>query len=139
MESFDAKRTSWEGLWWHNKTNYFSSAAINLKALKDFKGSVRLFVRKNSSYENGKNGRPNYVFSICDAKAESPKSIAVLDNSTALKIERLKEVLREAHEAMMIKLQSESYAVAGQCYEEAIDIIKDITGEEWEFRFCEFG
>ena len=62
LETFDNKQTKWEGLWWHGEYNGFSSATIDLSALKQFKGKVRLYVRKNKFYENGKNRRPNYFF-----------------------------------------------------------------------------
>ena len=69
LERFDNKQTKWEGLWWNPSTNYFSSAAINLKQLREFKGTVRMYVRKNAYFNNGENGRPNYVFSFRDANA----------------------------------------------------------------------
>ena len=70
LETFDNKQTNWEGLWWHSEYNGFSSACIDLSALKKFKGKVRLFVRKNKFYNKGENGRPNYHFCIKDANAD---------------------------------------------------------------------
>lgn len=66
-ESFRSKdkiTTAWEGLWWHPESGYFSSKAFDLTGLKQFKGSVRIFVKKNKYFNKGKNGRPNYLFSI---------------------------------------------------------------------------
>ena len=77
LEVFDQKRTKWEGLWYHNDTHYYSSAAINLSQLKKFKGTVRIFARKNRWYNDGENGRPNMVFTICDSDAENPREIEV--------------------------------------------------------------
>lgn len=69
LEVFDGKQTSWEGLWYHPETAGFSSASINLSALKKFKGAVRLYVRKNKFYNKGENGRPNYVFCLRDSRS----------------------------------------------------------------------
>lgn len=79
LETFDAKQTNWSGLWWHKEYNGFSSAAINLAALKNFKGTVRLFVRKNRYYNGGENGRPNYVFCLKDANSSSFTVLEVED------------------------------------------------------------
>ena len=67
LESFKSKdktTTAWEGLWWHPENGYFSSKAFDLTGLKQLKGSLKIFVKKNKYYNNGKNGRPNYLFSI---------------------------------------------------------------------------
>ena len=80
LETFDNKQTKWEGLWWHGEYNSFSSAAIDLSALKQFKGKVRLYVRKNKFYENGKNGRPNYFFCIKDSKADASRLLEIEDD-----------------------------------------------------------
>ncbi len=79
METFTQKRTKWEGLWWNNTSNSFVSGAFNMKALKDFKGSVRIVAKKNKFYEGGKNGRPNYVFSIYDAETAEERYLEVED------------------------------------------------------------
>lgn len=65
-ETFDRKQTNWIGLWYHPEYNGYSSPSINLKVLKDFKGSVRLYLRKNKLFEKGSN-KPNYVISIKDS------------------------------------------------------------------------
>lgn len=77
LEPFDNKQTNWEGLWWHSEYNGFSSAAINLSALRKFKGTVRLYVRKNKYYNNGENGRPNYHFCLKDAQADMFRTIEI--------------------------------------------------------------
>ena len=64
LKVFDGKQTNWEGLWWHPEYCGFSSASINLSKLKEFKGTVRLYVRKNKFFNGGENGRPNYHFCI---------------------------------------------------------------------------
>lgn len=77
LEVFDKKQTKWEGLWWHPEYAGFSSATLNLSKLKQFKGSVRLYVRKNKFFNNGENGRPNYCFCIKDSDSEIFKTIEV--------------------------------------------------------------
>ena len=79
LRTFDAKTTTWEGLWYHPETLGYSSAAINLSKLKEFKGTVRLYVKKNRFYNGGENGRPNYVFCIRDASSEYPCDIDIVD------------------------------------------------------------
>lgn len=79
MDTFDRKQTNWEGLWYQKNGQYFQSVAIDISELKKFKGVVRLFVRKNKFYNNGENGRPNYVFCIRDAKSDLAEDIEIED------------------------------------------------------------
>lgn len=81
MKTFDCKQTSWEGLWYHPETLGYTSAAINLSKLKQFKGAVRIYVRKNKYYNGGENGRPNYVFCIKDAKSETFVDADICDDN----------------------------------------------------------
>lgn len=69
LEKFDKKETEWKGLWYHPEYGGFSSEAINLSKLKEFKGTVRVYVRKNKFYKKGSKA-PNYSFCIKDSKAE---------------------------------------------------------------------
>ena len=78
MKTFDCKQTKWEGLWWHPEYAGFSSSSINLAKLKEFKGNVRLLVRKNKYYNNGENSRPNYLFCIKDSKSDIFRNIEVV-------------------------------------------------------------
>jgi len=80
MKTFDAKQTSWEGLWFHPETNGYISATFNLSKLKQFKGTVRMYVRKNKFYNSGENGRPNYVFCIKDSDSETFSEVEVIDD-----------------------------------------------------------
>ena len=79
LEPFDGKQTKFIGLWYHPDLHYYKSPVINLSQLKKFKGAVILKVVKNKYYNNGENGRPNYVFSFVDAQSEREKEIAVED------------------------------------------------------------
>ena len=79
LEPIDGKMTKWEGLWWHPEQMQYTSACINLADIRKFKGNVRLVVRKNRYYNGGENGRPNYCFSLRDAKSESAVLMQVED------------------------------------------------------------
>ena len=57
LEVFDGKQTNWGGLWWQPQSLYFTSQTISLAQLRKFKGDVRLVVKKNKYFDNGKNGR----------------------------------------------------------------------------------
>ena len=61
MDTFDRKQTNWEGLWYQKNGQYFQSVAIDI------------------SYNNGENGRPNYVFCIRDAKSDLAEDIEIED------------------------------------------------------------
>lgn len=74
MDTYSKKQTNWEGLWHRNGVSGFCSRVIDASELKKFNGSVRIYVRKNKYYNNGKNGRPNYVFCIAEANNESDDS-----------------------------------------------------------------
>lgn len=80
-EVIEKKQTNWLGLWHHPEYNGFSSAAIDLSALRDFKGLVRLYVRKNKFYEKGSN-KPNYCFCLKDANSPTFTSIGVVEDGT---------------------------------------------------------
>ena len=80
LEPFDGKRTKWGGLWYHQHNRCFSSESFDLADIKKFKGRVRIVVRKNRFYDNGKNGRPNYVFMIVDSKNEKWKEFIIEDD-----------------------------------------------------------
>lgn len=81
LEVIDGKATNWGGLWWQPDSMYFTSQTISLAELRKFKGQVRLVVRKNKFYNNGENGRPNYVFLLRDAKSENPLKLEVAEKT----------------------------------------------------------
>ena len=140
LEPIDGKQTIWDGLWWHPEYNGFSSRVISLADLKKFKGAVRLYVRKNRFYNNGENGRPNYLFCLKDANADVFRTLEVEeDDSLSGKIKRLAEVLHEGNRnGDIMMLPSESVARADQLFHEAIEIVEDITGEKWDFSYITF-
>lgn len=99
MEKFEDKQTRWEGLWYHQDGKYFSSAAINLSKLKNFKGTIRFYVRKNKYYNNGENGRPNYIFCIRDSKSDYEHEIEIKDVKDGERLYTAEEVKACIHGA----------------------------------------
>lgn len=65
---FANARTEWQGLWYHPEYHNYSSAFLNLKALKDFKGTCQVRMFKNRQKRKGDN-RPTYLFTICSKDA----------------------------------------------------------------------
>ena len=63
IEVQEKKSTSWEGLWWKADYQNFVSQPFPISDLKDLSGEVRLVVRKNKYYQQGKD-YPNYNFSF---------------------------------------------------------------------------
>ena len=56
---------------------------ISLAQLRKFKGNVRLYMRKNKYYENGKNNRPNYTWCLKDANSSTFIDVDVIDDPEA--------------------------------------------------------
>ena len=77
-QNFDKKTTSSIGVWYDKVAHNFKSAVIDLSALKDFKGTVRVVLIKNKFYEKDSN-KPNYVMYITDSKSSNPRVIEILD------------------------------------------------------------
>ena len=142
LEVIDGKATNWGGLWWQAESNYFISQVISLAQLRKFKGNVRLIVRKNKFFNNGENGRPNYVFLFKDAKGENPFVLEVNEDEDSIqsKVDKLTEILRQGHDGSEHRmLPSESQARAEYLESQAIKLIEEITGEEWYFAYTYFG
>ena len=78
LKVIDGKQTEKGALWWHPETASFSSQNISLAALREFKGSVKLVVKKNVYYKKGST-RPNYVFWLRDSKAEDALELGLED------------------------------------------------------------
>lgn len=78
LKVIDGKQTEMGGLWWHPKQATFTSQTINLSQLREFKGNVRLIVKKNAFFKQGTD-RPNYVFWLRDAKEDEALELSVED------------------------------------------------------------
>lgn len=90
LKVIDGKQTSWEGLWWHPEYAGFSSATISLAQLREFKGNVRLYVRKNKFYQRG-GDRPNYCFCLKDSSSPTFTEIGIEDDATKVEGRPYKE------------------------------------------------
>lgn len=88
MKPYDAKQTKWEGLWYHPEYGGFSSAAFSLSDLREFKGPVRLYVKKNRFFNGGENSRPNYHFTIKDANSQTFHALEVEDENEEIYTDR---------------------------------------------------
>lgn len=62
--------SGWNGLWWHPEYGNFSSAPIDVSSLPK-SGKIRICVKKNPNYNNGRNQAPNYLYSIKGAGSAS--------------------------------------------------------------------
>ena len=63
------------GLWSGSEGDTFVSQAFDIDDIKDVKGMVRVYICKNPSYENGKNGRPDYLLTIYMKTARKPNTL----------------------------------------------------------------
>ena len=63
------------GLWSGSEGDTFVSQAFDIDDIKDIKGMVRVYICKNPSYENGKNGRPDYLLTIYMKTARKPNTL----------------------------------------------------------------
>jgi hypothetical protein len=78
LKPFDKQQTEWLGLWYHPESYGFTSEALNLSDLREFKGRVRLYVRKNKFYQKDSN-RPNYCFCLKESSAlENDKLVEII-------------------------------------------------------------
>lgn len=141
METFDKKQTSWEGLWYHQEYNGYSSKAFNLKKLKNFKGTVRFYMYKNRNIKG--TNRPNYVICIKDSKSDSFNEIEIEEDESIQDkinlINELKEIMHEGnHNADVMRLPSETQADAQALMKRAIEIIEQLTNEKWNFQYLTF-
>lgn len=78
MKPFDKKTTGSIGLWWDPNSQYFTSGSINLSVLKEFKGNVKIIVKKNRYYSKESN-RPNRLAFIVGCKSDKAKLVTVED------------------------------------------------------------
>ena len=94
FQPYDGKQTTWAGLWWHPEVNGFSSEVLNLATIRQFKGNVRLYMRKNKFFNSGENGRPNYCFCLRSTSAEKdePWEVEGMDAEPEERLYTRKEV-----------------------------------------------
>ena len=79
LKVIENQRTDWGGLWYNAGNHSYSSEAINLAELRKFKGTVRIYMKKNRYYDKELN-RPNYVFTIASVKSDRFTDLSVVDD-----------------------------------------------------------
>ena len=139
----EATKTKWEGLW-NNREGVYSGRVIK-KA--DIPAYARLILRYNKYYEKDGN-RPRFVY--CFANGDAADAITLeqeTDDQMTLeeaenlleKIEELRNVMRRGNSnGDVMMLPSESMASANELMKDAIRLVEEITGEEWEFSYITF-
>lgn len=135
-----SEKTKWQGLW-NNREGVYSGKVIKKS---DIPAYSRLIVRYNKFYEKD-GSKPRFVY--CFANGDSAKAITMEcdhDEYRTLKelnskIDELKDVMRQGKEnGYMMALPSQSQAAAADLMQRAIEIIEEITGEEWDFSYITF-
>ena len=96
MKIFERQKTDWVGLWKDEDNKMYISPSVNLKPFKDFKGNVRVIVRKNKFYTKGSN-RPQMQLMIVDsqsmnAKDIEPYEIKIKDGKKVIAVETAIEI-----------------------------------------------
>ena len=135
-----SEKTQWHGLWYQREGVY--SGYVIKKS--DIPEKARLILRYNKYYDKGSN-KPRFVY--CFANGDSADAITMqveheeyvsLEDLTS-KIEELAEIMRQGNcNADMMMLPSQSAASAESLMEKAIDIIEELTGEEWNFTYITY-
>lgn len=135
-----SEKTQWQGLWYQREGVY--SGYVIKKA--DIPKKARLILRYNKYYDKDSN-KPRFVY--CFANGDSADAITMqveheeyvsLEDLTS-KIEELAEIMRQGNcNANMMMLPSQSAASAEGLMRKAIDIIEELTGEEWNFTYITY-
>lgn len=135
-----SEKTQWQGLWYQREGVY--SGYVIKKA--DIPKKARLILRYNKYYDKDSN-KPRFVY--CFANGDSADAITMqveheeyvsIEDLTS-KIEELAEIMRDGnHNADSLSLPSESQASAEYLMKKAIELVEEITGEEWNFSYWTF-
>lgn len=135
-----SEKTQWQGLWYQREGVY--SGYVIKKA--DIPKKARLILRYNKYYDKDSN-KPKFVY--CFANGDSADAITMqveheeyvsLEDLTS-KIEELAEIMRQGNcNADMMMLPSQSAASAESLMRKAIDILEELTGEEWNFTYITY-
>ena len=139
-----SEKTEWKGLW-KNREGIYSGQTIKKSDIPNY---ARLIVRYNKFYESDSN-KPRFVY--CFANGDSANAITIertkeeyWDGQELVdlkeKVEDLADIMRRGNRnADVVMLPSESQYIAESLIKSAIEIIEDITGEKWDFRFLTWG
>ena len=123
--------TKWEGLWEQDRKGLYAGQVIKKKEIPPY---TRIVIRKNKFYEKGCN-RPSFVYCFADSDGFKEKCISLeYKESIQEKVNELTDLLIEANYCPMM-LPSESQARAQSMMNRAIELVEEITGEEWRFEY----
>ena len=73
LQSSTDKRTNWAGLWYNPASHQYISQTTSLAQIRQFKGNVRLIVRKNK-FHKPCNNTPQYQICICDSHSPEARN-----------------------------------------------------------------
>ncbi len=126
--------TKWQGLWIQERPEVYASKVIKKS---DIPAYTRIVVRNNIYYKKDSN-RPKFVYCFADSKGYEEKCIPLElendDEGQEEKIKELAELLCEANYCPVM-LPSESQARAKMLKQAAIELIEEMTGQEWRFEY----
>ena len=83
LKKFEGMQTEWLGIWKNENYNGYMSQSINLNVLKEFKGNVRFYLRKNRYYKKDSD-RPFYVLCVKDSKSPTFSINASVEEDRAM-------------------------------------------------------
>lgn len=123
--------SKWLGLWKQERAGLYAGQVIKKQDIPKY---TRIVLRQNRFYKAGGN-RPRFIYCFTDSEGYENKCIPIeYEETTQNKIDELAEVLRQGRRnADIMALPSESNRRANELYNRAIEIIEELTGEEWEF------
>ena len=129
--------TKWGGLWAQDRQGFYAGKVIK-KA--DIPAYTRIVLRYNKFYQKDGN-RPKFIYCFADSEWYKEKCIPIeYEDSLQSKVDELAEIMRSGHDGSEWKmLPSESQERAEYLQNQAIKLIEEITGEEWEFAYTYFG
>ena len=141
--------TKWLGLWTQEKEGVCAGQVIKKSEIPAY---TRIVMMPNKYYKEGTN-RPKFVYCFADSIGyedkckkidfeEDPEYLEELERLQERddKIEELADVMREGQlNSWNMCLPSESAGTANELRNRAIQLIEDITGEEWNFTYLNWG
>ena len=129
-------KTKWLGLWAQERDGFYAGQVIKKSDIPKY---TRVVLRYNKYYKKG-DKRPRFVFCFADSEGYKDKCIPIeYEDSLQSKIDELAEIMRSGHNGSEWKmLPSQSQERAKHLENQAIKLIEEITGEEWDFTYISY-
>lgn len=129
--------TNWQGLWAQEREGFYAGKVIKKTDIPEY---TRIVLRYNKFYEKDGN-KPRFVYCFSDSDGYKEKCIPMeYEDSVKSKIDELAEVMRQGNvNAECGGLPSETQSRADSLMKRAIELVEEITGEEWEFSYLTWG